>query len=312
MLEKQKIVIIGFGSQAKSWALNLRDSGWLVHILLRENSQSLEIATNLNFDTLTLGKSSLENFSNFAMLTPDHTHQQILSQYQSYLPKKSRLIYAHGFSLVKNDLNKIFPNFIHLLLAPKSIASELRFLFETKGKIAAAISTEFSTNTSDKDFLLGLAKDLGITTGPFETNFQEETYTDLFSEQSILCSAIPYISKLSFEKLRAKGVSPELAFIECWHEMKLIVDTIFKLGPIDFFKLISPNALIGGEKGRKVLFDQQFQKKLDILLDDIWEGRFTEEIDSCNFEQTKDEIIERWSASEFHTIYNKLNAELKN
>ncbi len=312
MHKKQKIVIIGFGSQAKSWALNLRDSGWLVYILLRSNSPSLKIAKKLNFDTLILGKSSLENFSNFAMLTPDHTHQQTLSKYQSYLPKQSKLIYAHGFSLVKNKLNKIFPDFTHLLLAPKSIASELRFLFETKGKIAAAISTEFSNNASDKEFLLCLAKDLGITAGPFETNFQEETYTDLFSEQTILCSAIPYLSKLSFEKLRSKGVSPELAFIECWHEMKLIIDTIFRLGPINFFKLISPNALIGGEKGRRVLFDQQFKKQLDILLDDIWEGRFNDEIDSSNFEQTKNEIIERWSTSEFHTIYNKLHDQLTN
>ena len=305
------VIIVGLGSQAKSWALNLRDSGIKVNILLREKSPSFQLAKQLNFKTLTFEKDDLSSFNIFLLLTPDHTHEDILSKYQGLFKDQTYFVYAHGFSYCKSNLKTLFPQWNHLLLAPKAIASEVRFQYETKGKLAAAYSTEGAKDQEKaQEIISWLSQGIGINVGPFPVSFQEECFADLFSEQSLLCSILPYASSLSFKKLREKGVSKEIAYFECWAELKLICDALVKMGPTGFFNLISPNALIGGEKAKDILFDTDFERKLDGLIEDIWSKKFFDEVEKTDFISLKKKVLSHWENEEIQDLHNNLGKKL--
>ncbi len=304
------IVIIGFGSQAKAWALNLKDSGANVYIALRESSPSIKEAKDLGLKTIILGPDLLD-FNIFAVLTPDSTHEKILNEYKEFINKDSKIILAHGFSFVKNSFQEVYPNWNFLMLAPKAIASEVRFQFETKGKLGGVFSVESSNNKEFDTLLLKeLARAIGITAGPYETTFKNEAFADLYSEQSILCSLIPYGALHSFKKLREKGISKEMAYLECWYEVKLITDALIKLGPSKFFNLISPNALIGGEKAKNLFFNKEFEAVNNQLIEDIWTGKFFKEVEEIDFENLKKEVNTFWENEEITKVHNELSGEL--
>ena len=160
------ITLIGFGNQAKAWALNLRDSGYQVSIALKDNSPSIEKAQALSFEVVAL-KEAAALGGDFVNLTPDHLHHEVLAGIK--FKSGSRLVFAHGYSIASELVDKTECGAEILLLAPKAIASELRFLYETKGKLGAVYSVEYASDkASAKNWLSMLAKDLGITAGPFE------------------------------------------------------------------------------------------------------------------------------------------------
>lgn len=305
------LVIIGFGSQAKAWALNLRDSGHEVILALRKNSPSHAKAADLNFAVIELGKASFPKESAILLLIPDHTHKTFLETQHKYIKTGTRIIYAHGFSLTKSKLHEAYPEFSHLLLAPKAIASEVRFQFETGGKLGAAYSFEWALDKkSDQKFLKLLARGIGITAGPFEASFQEEAFADLFSEQGLLCGLIPYAALTCYNKLREKNIPKEIAYMECWLETKLICDAMVKMGPLEFFKLISPNALIGGEKAQKQLVSGEFNKILDGLIDDIWDKKFFKECDETDINKLQAEVLKFWEKQELTKTHKELFKDL--
>lgn len=308
MNQNTPIVIIGFGNQAKAWALNLRDSGREVCILLRDNSPSTELVEGLGFKTLSFNEQ-LKDFHDFVVLTPDHTHAEILKELEQKIPKESKLIFAHGYSYIKDNFKDLYPQWNLLMLAPKAIASEVRFQYQTKGKLGAVFSLE-GQNENQEAWLMELAKALGITSGPHQTSFKDECFADLFSEQSLLCGLLPYAALKSFNLLRAKGISPEVAYMECWLEVKLIADAMVKKGPLEFFKLISPNALIGGEKAREMLFDKAYQNKIERLWNDIESGSFFKEIDQSDFSQKKNQVLEFWKGQELSKVHDNLIGDL--
>ncbi len=302
------ITLIGFGNQATAWALNLRDSGWDVTVCLKENSPSADKVNKLGFSLTTLKEAS-KKIGNFVNLTPDHLHQEVLKNIK--FQTGSRLIFAHGYSLESQSIKHDDYNAEILLFAPKAIASELRFLYETQGKLAAIYSTEFSTDKEKaKQWLFDLAQGLGINAGPYPATFEEETKADLFSEQSILCSVLPRAAEMSFKLLRSKGISEELAYLECWYEMKLITNTLVKMGPNEFFKLISPNALLGGYKADKLLFDKAYQNKLETLFEDIDRGTFYKQANETDFSVLRDTIAQEWQHSDLEQTHQKLKQQL--
>ncbi len=302
---KKEIAIIGFGNQAKAWALNLRDSNWKVTIGLRSNSCSIVLAEKLGFEIFDLDQKV--DISLFAILTPDDTHHEIVTKLDQ-INKNSTYIYAHGFSLLYTSLAKeVLSN--HVLIAPKAIASELRYEYEVDGKNGGVYSFEYLKDKNIKDDLLNLAKDLGLTS-LHEATIEDETIADLFSEQSLLCSTLPYAAVHSFNKLRENGVSAEVAFFECWHEVKLIANTMVKLGPQRFFELISPNALIGSEIGKSVFFDDTYSKNLHDIFLNIKDGSFKKQLDKSSFKQTKDEVLRFWKEQELTHVHSKLEQEL--
>ncbi len=306
MQNTNKITIIGFGNQARAWALNFRDSGYKVCIGLRKNSSSFTTATDLGFETFCFEEVEIPTRF-FALLIPDDQHEKALVEL-SKLNKNKCCLYAHGYSVFKFELNQKFKDFDHVLLAPKSIASELRFLFETKGNLTGFYSLEFAKETQLAE-LRKLAHALGLTNF-YPTKFQEETQADLFSEQSILCALLPYGILETYNTLVERGYSKELAFYECFYESKLILDTIFKVGPTAFFDLISPNALIGSEVGRELLIDESFKAKLKKLLTDIEENRFQETIQHTDVDQLRSEITQFWQKQDLHSMYSELKESL--
>jgi ketol-acid reductoisomerase len=305
MTLKTPIVLIGFGSQAKAWALNLRDSKQTIKIALRPESNARSMAEAMGFECINLEDNSLNNYSLFLMLIPDDKHADFFDKNISYLRQGAHFVYAHGFSLSKDRLHEKYSQFSHSLLAPKAIASDVRFQYETKGKIGAAY---FSQTESDEILLKELARNVGFT-ALYKSHFDEECMADLFSEQSILCSLIPYGSLKSYNLLRKNGISEEVAFMECFLELKSITNAFVTLGPQAFFKLISPNALIGSQKGRQMLMSKAFDANLEQILVDIKNKQFYKEVE-VDADQLRQKVLTEWDQEELSATFIKLKKEL--
>lgn len=308
-----RLTIIGFGNQAKAWSQNLKDSGFPIRVGLKPKSPSIELAQELGFDVVEIGSEEFYKDQAFALLTPDQSHHDFMQEHGPLFQKGTAILYAHGFSLVKSEFHKKYPHLQHILYAPKSIGSELRRQFELKGKLGAVYSLEhYQGNTEAfEKWLLNLALAMGINMGPFKATFKSETQADLYSEQGLLCSLIPYAAGEMFQHLVETGIEPELAYFECWHELKLIVNAMVDKGPEGFFDLISPNALVGAEKGFQKLFTPEFHQNLRSLLTDIQSGVFNQELDKTDVEGTRRIIRERWQQSALMKTFKDINQEHK-
>jgi ketol-acid reductoisomerase len=303
-----QIGIIGFGSQANAFSQNLRDSGYGIHILLRKSSQSKKLAEKRNFSILDYDLSTIRTDIHYLIvLTPDDSHGEILSTILKINPdRKFCFIFAHGYSFIKENLKELFPGQNFGLLAPKTIASELRNRYLSKEKIVGVL--DFKHCEDDQVILRKIAKDMGIN-HIIESSFKDEMRADLFSEQTLLCSLLPYGALKSYEFLIDKGIDPELAFVECWMEVKLIADAMLEHGPLGYLNLISPNAFIGGEKAQSTIFDQDYKKKLDSMWKDIENGSFFSEIDAMNVSKKREEVIEKWSQGPLQDSYLKFKGQ---
>jgi ketol-acid reductoisomerase len=143
--------------------------------------------------------------------------------------------------------------------------------------------------------------------GPYVTTFLRETNADLYSEQGLLCSLIPYAASEMFNHLVCEGTEPELAYFECWHELKLIINAMIDKGPEGFFDLISPNALIGSEKGYERLMTDEFKKHMKSLLVDIKSGKFDGEVNSADVPALRKKIRDRWVKDELNKTFLRIN-----
>ncbi|HAZ11817.1 MAG: hypothetical protein A2X86_07805 [Bdellovibrionales bacterium GWA2_49_15] len=297
-LQRRRLFILGLGSQGKAWAQNWRDQKLPFQILLREKSSTIQEAKKLELPVTLFNEWRPEPNDIFIMLIPDHTHKNVLAffaQQGGDIPLT--FIYAHGVSYTQYNWNQVYPAWSHLLLAPKAIASEVRANYLSHEPLAAVYSTEGSIAHDAKELVFFLAGQLGINQGPFKSTFREETLADLFSEQALLCSLLPYGARLIFEKMVERGISREVAYLECWREVKLIADAMIKFGPENFHRLISPNALYGGEKARHVIFDKSFHDKLDTLAADIWSGSFFNEVMDQDLDALRQSVIADWSST---------------
>lgn len=308
-----QLTIIGFGNQAQAWAQNLKDSGFGIRIGLRSGSPSFDHAKTMGFKCVDLESDEFYKASIFALLIPDHLHKEFLEKYGKRFKTGSALLYAHGFSIVHHKFFEKYKSINHVLFAPKAIGTELRRQFMLKGKLGAVYSMEHvSSNLEEiQSWMKDFAPALGINMGPYPTSFLRETQADLYSEQGLLCSVVPYTAKMMFEHLVQKGVEPELAYFECWHELKLIVNAMVDVGPEAFFNLISPNALIGSEKGFQKLMDQEFENKLQGLYQDIQSGQFEKEIPAVNIPELRETIKNRWKDSSLQKTFTSINEERK-
>lgn len=282
-----------------------------MRVALRPQSPSFHSAKKDGFDVVEIGSKEFFSDKAFALLTPDLSHYEFLLDHGKNFEQGSVILYAHGFSLLKHHFQNDYPNIQHVLYAPKSIGSELRRQYELKGKLGAVYSLEHFSGSSVEieKWLKELAKAMGINVGPFKTTFKHETEADLYSEQGMLCSLIPYAAGEMFQHLVETGIEPELAYFECWHELKLIVNAMVDKGPEGFYDLISPNALIGGEKGFQKLFNQNFKSTMRSLLADIQSGKFNEELEQTNVEETRKIIRERWQKSSLQKTFEKIHRE---
>ena len=301
------LTIIGFGSQAKAWALNLKDSKQSPLIALKKESKSRSLAEEMGFQVIDLESDALKQSNTFVMLIPDDQHLKFLEKNYLFIKAGAHFIYAHGFSVSKFDLSRKYSQFTHSLLAPKAIASEVRYQYEIHGKIGAAY---FAPNETAETELKSISKNAGFT-ALYKSHFDEETKADLFSEQSFLCSILPYVALKSFNVLRKNGISQEVAFMECFLELKSISQAIVTLGPEAFFNLISPNALIGAQKGRELLLGKEFDTSLEKLITEINDKTFYKEVE-IDADALREKVLLEWSKEELSEVFKRLKEDLIN
>ena len=313
--KKLTVAIIGLGSQAKAWAANLSDNGHSVTIFLRKDSTSLESVKRAGYHHKELSlmknwqdnKGAKEDYDFYLLLTPDETHDELLSTYFNWSKQTNtapKIVLAHGYSHWKSNFETKYPYLHFYLLAPKAIASELRSNFLQKKPIFAATKSPTSVHNDIKAFEI-LVADLGVTRA-ISADFKEEAVADLFSEQTLLCGLLPYSAKASFNTLVEAGINPELAYIECWHEVKLIADAMIEYGPAGLFDLISPNALIGAEEFRKKKVDKGWNDTLLSTLNSIKKGDFIQIESQTQTNVLKAEVLKEWEESKIQTVYNSL------
>jgi len=313
-MKPKELAIVGFGNQAKAWALNLADSGFNIQIFSRSITEEQQNETKpLKIEQLRIEK--LKEYKSIALLIPDDQHFSFLKKFAMELQDKTRIIYAHGYSCTAFPIIEQFPNLDHLLLAPKSIATELRKQYLEQGRLTAAVAigSNPEREKENKEFLEELARALGINWGPHWSTFKEECYADLFSEQTSLCHLIPMITEKSFNFLVKKGITPEVAFAETFLELKLIVDTMIDIGPQKLFEKISPNALIGAE-----LTKQKWEEKIpwQELFENCWSNikskNFFTEINKSDLGQIRQNTTQFWEKNILQIQYNKMKHDEKN
>ncbi len=307
------ITLVGLGSQGQAWAQNLRDSGHQVRCYLRPDSPSWSRAEALAFEASRELNTLLQESRLLLLLIPDHQHADFLKENQRNIPKDTVIIYAHGASMVEHGLDQTYPQWTHLLLAPKAIASELRSAYQQGAGLGAVYSADKVTTEKREFFkkeLLHLAKNLGITAGPYEVTFEQETRADLLSEQTLLCGLLPYAAKSCFDTLVKNDIPSELAYLEAWHEVKLIANAMIELGPSEFFNLISPHALIGARFASKELFDKGYQETIEKLRQDIWSGAFFEEVRKLSINEERKDLQREWRESQLQKTFEKLKSGL--
>lgn len=303
------LAIIGFGNQALTWALNLRDEKYPFVIGVRElHNFATEKATAYQLP-ITQIDALWFKYQFYVLLIPDDQHVAFLTQFQSHIPPQATIIYAHGYSVTAENLIQKFPQWEHCLLAPKCIASEMRKQYLSQGILTAIIHC---LNPEIKPILLKIAAAIGINWGPFPANFEEECFADLFSEQTTLCHFAPYFTNQCFAFLVQKGVPKELAFAETFLELKLIIDALVSMGPQKFFENISPNALIGSW----AQFQQQKDRfKLDEYFEEVWqqitEKKFFSTLKKTSYLNVKKDISQFWQQQELQKTYQQF-AKLSN
>ncbi len=308
---KKKTLLIGLGSQGKAWAFNLRDSGHSVDVFLRSQSSSHSQAEKLNLKVFNEENIDFKIYDFILILIPDDHHLNFLTEYRKAL-EGANIVYAHGFSVHYGNIDQKFSELNHILLAPKAIASEVRYNYETSSPLAAVLSYEHICHNQSETIenVKTLAKDLGVTE-ILERSFKEETEADLFSEQAILCSLIPFGAKIAFEKMLERGISKELAYIECWHEVRLIANAMIEKGPKEFFNLISPNALVGGIQAKDKIFSAKVLELLDSLFDDIQSQKFFHDLQNINFQNERKNVINELESHPLQSVYEEFGRKLK-
>jgi ketol-acid reductoisomerase len=305
-----RLTIIGFGNQAQAWAQNLYDSDFPFRVALRSESPSWDKVIAAGMDAVEIGTEEFFADHAYVLLTPDHTHHDFMTSYGHQFKEGTVILYNHGFSLTKYHFEKQMPHLRHVLFAVKAIGSEIRRQYLQGGDLGGVFSLEHVATDSKllRNWMDQLAGALGLRMGIYATTFGHETQADLFSEQGLLCSILPYTAGEMFAQLVDNGIEPELAYFEVWHELKLIANAMVDKGPEGFFDLISPNALVGSEKGYQKLFNEDFKKNLKSLMSDIKTGKFNDELDSTNVEELRKTIRQRWAGSPLMKTFRDIHA----
>jgi len=247
--KKTIIHIIGYGNQGSVWAKNLRDSGAAVNILLRQGSSSIRTALNDGFEVINIeqGLKQAPKGSVFCLIIPDEEHKKFFKEYESFIDESFVFIFAHGFSVAfqefKTKARKI-------LLAPKSIAKLIRnsYLDNKTVPVVYSLGTgSASTKQDDLRLVEELSAKLGFAP-LISSSFEEETISDLFTEQVIMCGGVPALIIEAFELLKSKGISEEIAVQECLFELSYILEVVKEKGIAGMYQAISPVAASGGYK----------------------------------------------------------------
>lgn len=274
IIKGKKVAIIGYGSQGHAHACNLRDSGVDVVVGLRTGSSSIKKAEahGLKVDTVANAVASADVVT---VLTPDEFQSQLYrEEIEPNIKARSTLVFAHGFAI---HYNQVVPrtDLDVIMVAPKAPGHTVRSEFVKGQGIPDLIAIEQDVTGQAKELALSYASGIGGgRTGIIETSFKNETETDLFGEQTVLCGGTVELVKMGFETLVEAGYEPELAYFECLHELKLIVDLMFEGGIANMNYSISNNAEFGEYvTGPRVINDES-RKAMKQALKEIQDGEY--------------------------------------
>ncbi len=276
-LDGKTVAIIGFGSQGHAHAMNLKDSGVNVVVGLRPDSRHVKTAKEYGLKVLSVAEAA-KAADVVMMLVPDELCADIYyAEVAPYMTAGKALAFAHGLNIHFN-LIKPSKDIDVIMIAPKGPGHTVRFQYQEGKGVPSLIAIYQDVTGKAKDIALAYASGIGAgKAGILETTFREETETDLFGEQAVLCGGVTELMKAGFETLVAAGYQPEMAYFECIHEMKLIVDLINKGGFAAMRYSVSNTAEYGDYRTGKRLITDETRKEMAKVLREIQDGTFVSE-----------------------------------
>ena len=277
LLDGKTVAIIGYGSQGHAHAQNLKDSGVNVVVGLRSTSASVAKAKEAGLEVMDV-EAAAKAGDLIMMLVPDELAADIYKdQVAPHLSEGNILMFAHGFNIIYSQIQPA-KDIDVIMVAPKGPGHTVRSQYQEGKGVPSLIAIHQDASGKAKDFALAYACGIGAGgAGILETTFKEETETDLFGEQAVLCGGVCELMKAGFDTLVEAGYEPEMAYFECIHEMKLIVDLI-NSGGFDMMRYsISNTAEYGDYRTGKRLITEDTRKEMKKVLDEIQDGTFASE-----------------------------------
>lgn len=277
LIKSKKIAIIGFGSQGYGQAMNLKDSGCDVILGLRQGGESDKKARNYGFTTMTISEA-VKQADIIQILIPDELQAQVYeNEIKPYLKAGQYIMFSHGFNIHFKRI--VAPQDVNVIMvAPKGPGHTVRSEYELGKGVPSLIAIYQDVTGDSKDIALSYASAIGAgRAGILETNFKEETETDLFGEQAVICGGVSALIKTGFETLVEAGYSPYMAYFEVLHEMKLIVDLINQGGLADMRYSISNTAEYGDMTRGPKIIDEKVKASMKEVLKGIQSGAFADE-----------------------------------
>ncbi len=298
IVKGMKVTIVGYGSQGHAHANNLKDSGVDVTVALREGSASAAKAEAAGLKVASAA-AAVEGADLVMILTPDEFQAQLYkNEIEPNLNQGAVLAFAHGFSIV---YNQIVPrrDLDVIMIAPKAPGHTVRSEFTKGGGIPDLIAIEQDASGKARQIALSYASAIGGgRTGIIETTFRDECETDLFGEQAVLCGGAVELVKAGFETLVEAGYAPEMAYFECLHELKLIVDLMYEGGIANMNYSISNNAEYGEYVTGPRVINEESRRAMREALKNIQEGKYAKQF-----------ILEGQSGYPEMTAMRRINAE---
>ena len=297
VLDGKKVGIIGFGSQGHAHALNLHESGVDVAVGLYPGSPSWDVVKESGLAVGTVDEVTI-SCDIIMVLVPDQIAFQVYKDHiEPHLEPGKTLMFAHGFNIHFDAINPP-PDIDVSMIAPKGPGHLVRRVFQEGGGVPALVAIHQDASESALAVALAYGKGLGATkAGILETTFREETETDLFGEQAVLCGAMTALIKAGYETLVEAGYSPEMAYFECLHEVKLIVDLLYEGGMANMRYSISNTAEYGDYSRGPRLITDETKKEMKKILSEIQSGQFTKEwMDEHKSGQTKFKLMRKQQA----------------
>ncbi|MBI2597216.1 ketol-acid reductoisomerase [Candidatus Daviesbacteria bacterium] len=273
VLRNKTVAVFGYGSQGSAQAQNMRDSGVSVILGLRRDGSSWSQAMEDGFQVFEF-KEAAKRADILHFLLPDERHLEVFEEIKEFITPGKTIVCSHGFNFHFQVINP--PKEVDVIMvAPKAPGPTVRREYVNGFGVPALIAVFKNASGKAKETALALAKANGHTrVGVFETTFKFETETDLFGEQTVLCGGVVELMRMGFDTLTANGYPPEIAYFECVHEMKLIVDLIYQGGMLGMYKKVSNTAKFGGLTVGPKVIPAQTKKVMQKALDKIKSGQF--------------------------------------
>jgi ketol-acid reductoisomerase len=311
MLDGKTVAVIGYGSQGRGQSLCLKDSG--INVVIGVRPGKSQDAAKADGHRVADVEEAAKEADVIMLLIPDHLQQQVYDQQiKQHLTAGKALVFSHGFN-IHYGLITPSADVDVLMVAPKGPGPFVRRQYEEGKGVPSLIAIHQDATGNARAIGLAYAKGLGATRAAvYETNFKEETETDLFGEQAVLCGGASELVRAGFETLVAAGYAPEMAYFECLHELKLIVDLMYEKGITGMRAAISDTAKWGDVTVGKRIINEGTRAEMKRVLDDIQSGRFANEWmeENKNGRPRYNRMLEEEANSQIETVGEGLRGNM--